>query len=142
MNVPDLAFTTLDRDQGDRFQSLRRELGASAVGLNMIVLQPGQRGRIHAHAHQEEIFLVLEGELTVVVEGVDHHVAPDGLVRVAPAARRQLVNAGPERLVLLAIGAAGEHAGRDAVAWTDWDDGGPGRPPQETPLPADLPGPA
>ncbi len=140
MDDPDLAFARLNRDQDDRFQSLRRELGASAVGLNMIVLQPGQRGRIHAHAHQEEIFLVLEGELTLVVESVDHRVAPDGLVRVPPAARRQLANAGGDRLVLLAIGAAGDHVGRDAVAWTGWDDDGPGRPPQETPLPEDLPG--
>jgi uncharacterized cupin superfamily protein len=136
----DVAFTTLDRDRSERFQSLRRELGASALGLNMIVLQAGQRGRIHAHANQEEIFLVLEGELTLLVEGDAHRVAPDGLVRVGPAVRRQLVNAGSDRLVLLALGAAGEHVGRDAVAWAGWDDDGPGRPPQETPLPEDLPG--
>lgn len=135
----DIAFATVRRDGGERFQSLRRELGVSTFGMNVITLEPGQRGRIHAHERQEEVYLVLEGELTLVVEGEEHVVARDGGVRVGPSVRRQLVNAGPDRLVLLALGGAGEHAGRDGRAWTSWDEGGPGRPPQETPLPEDLP---
>jgi mannose-6-phosphate isomerase-like protein (cupin superfamily) len=135
----DIAFATVRRDGGERFQSLRRELGVSAFGMNVITLEPGQRGRIHAHEHQEEVYLVLQGELTLVVEGEEHVVGPDGAVRVGPSVRRQLVNAGSERLVLLALGGAGEHVGRDGRAWTSWDEGGPGRPPQETPLPEDLP---
>jgi mannose-6-phosphate isomerase-like protein (cupin superfamily) len=135
-----LAFATIDRDTPERFQLLRRELGVSSFGCNLIVLAPRARGRIHAHEHQEEVFLVLEGELTLLVEGAEHVLGPDRLVRVGPAARRQLTNAGPERLVLLALGGAGEHAGRDGLAWEAWDDDSPGRPPQEIPMPADLPG--
>ena len=45
---------------------------------------------------------------------------------------------GTERLVLLALGGATEHVGRDGEAWTDWDADGPS-PPQEIPLPQDLP---
>jgi hypothetical protein len=60
------------------------------------------------------------------------------LVRVAPDLRRQLVNRGPERVVLLALGGAGEHVGRDAEAFASWDDER-GAPPQEVPLPEDLP---
>jgi hypothetical protein len=41
--------------------------------------------------------------------------------------------------VFLALGAAGEHKGRDARAWESWDDKDPGRPPQEVPLPDNLP---
>jgi hypothetical protein len=37
---------------------------------------------------------VLERELTLLVEGAEHVVGPDRLVRVGPAVRRQLVNAG------------------------------------------------
>jgi hypothetical protein len=66
-------------------------------------------------------------------------VSRAGLVRVAPDVRRQLVNHGDERLVLLALGGGGEHVGRDGRAWESWDEGGPGRPPQEVPLPDDLP---
>jgi uncharacterized cupin superfamily protein len=139
MAEPDITFAQLDRDGDERFQSLRRQLDVRSFGINLIVLQPGQRGRIHAHEHQEEVYLVLEGELTLLVEGVEHVLGPDRLVRVGAAARRQLVNAGARRLVLIALGGSGEHVGRDARAWTAWEDNGPGASPQEIPLPDDLP---
>jgi uncharacterized cupin superfamily protein len=136
---PDIAFAVLDRDSQERFQPLRRQLGVSSFGLNLIVLAPGQRGRIHAHARQEEVFLVLEGQLTLLVEAVEYVLGPDRLVRVGPAVRRQLVNGGSERLVLLALGGAGEHVGRDGQAWVSWEGGEAARSPQEVPLPEDLP---
>lgn len=140
MAEQDVAFTTLDPATGERFQSLRRELGVSSFGINLITLQPRERGRIHAHERQEEVYLVLEGELALVLDGGEEHgVKRDGAVRVGPGVRRQLVNRGPERLVLLALGGAGEHVGRDGRAWESWDEGGDGRPPQEVPLPSDLP---
>ena len=136
---PDITFAVLDRDPQERFQTLRRRLGVSSFGINLIVLAPGQRGRIHAHARQEEVFLVLEGQLTLLVEAVEHVLPADHLVRVGPAVRRQLVNGGPERLVLLALGGAGEHVGRDGQAWVSWEEGEPAGSPQEVPLPEDLP---
>jgi uncharacterized cupin superfamily protein len=135
----DVAFAAIDRDSGERFQPLRRQLGVSTFGMNLIVLAPGQRGRIHAHERQEEVYVVLEGELTLLVEGGEHVLGRDRLVRVGPAVRRQLVNAGTERLVLLALGGSSEHTGRDGLAWAAFADDSPGRPPQEVPLPDDLP---
>jgi uncharacterized cupin superfamily protein len=135
----DIAYSTIDRDSGERFQALRRQLGVSSFGMNLIVLQAGERGRIHAHERQEEVYVVLEGELTLLAEGAEELLGPDRLVRVGPSVRRQLVNAGPRRLVLLALGGSGEHVGRDGLAWSSWEDDSPGRPPQEVPLPEDLP---
>ena len=140
MPDPDISFARIDRDTADRFQLLRRELGVSSFGINLIALEPRQRGRIHAHVHQEEVFLVLEGQLTLLIEGRSHLLGADQLVRVAAPVRRQLVNAGPHRLLLLALGGAGAHEGRDGIAWESFDDTGPGRRPGlEIPLPADLP---
>jgi uncharacterized cupin superfamily protein len=135
----EVTFTTLDPASGERFQSLRRELGVTSFGINLITLQPRERGRVHAHEHQEEVYLVLQGELTLVLEDGEHSVKRSGLVRVPADVRRQLVNRGSDRLVLVALGGAGEHVGRDGRAWESWDEGGPGRPPQEVPLPDDLP---
>jgi mannose-6-phosphate isomerase-like protein (cupin superfamily) len=92
--------TRLDVEGEDRFQRLRAELGASAFGLNLIRLDPGQRGRIHAHERQEEVYVVLRGTLTLLVEGEAHELGPDEAVRVAPALKRQLVNLGEERAAL------------------------------------------
>ncbi|HET6505202.1 MAG TPA: cupin domain-containing protein [Baekduia sp.] len=135
----DVAFTTIDTRNSERFQSLRRELGVSSFGMNVITLAPRQRGRIHAHERQEEVFVVLEGELTIAIEGEEHAVAKHGAVRVAPSVRRQLVNRGSSTLILLALGAEGDHVGRDGRAWEAWDEDGEGRAPQEVPLPSDLP---
>ena len=135
----DLSFGVLDRDTGERFQRLRAQLGIESFGMNLIVLAPRQRGRIHAHEKQEEVYLVLEGQLMLFVDGVAHLLGPDRVVRVGPGVRRQLVNAGSARLVLLALGGAGEHVGRDGMAWASWDEDGPGRPPQDVPAPEDLP---
>jgi uncharacterized cupin superfamily protein len=139
MADPDLTFASLEADGGERFVLLRRQLGVKAFGMNLIVLQPRERGRIHAHGQQEEVYVVLAGELTLVVEGEEHVLGRGQVVRVAPAVRRQLVNRGWERLELLALGGSGEHVGRDGRAWTSWEEGGDGRPPAEIPLPEDLP---
>jgi uncharacterized cupin superfamily protein len=138
MDQPDVAFAAIDRNSRERFQPLRRELGVSSFGMNLIALEPRQRGRIHAHDQQEEVYVVLEGELTLLIEQDPHVLGPDDVARVGPAVRRQLVNAGADRLVLLALGGSGEHVGRDGRAWASWDDAGPGLPPQEVPLPDDL----
>lgn len=133
-----VSFTHIDVDSGGRFQALRRELGVSTFGLNLILLQPGQRGRIHRHERQEEVYLVLDGSLSLYVEGEEHALGQGALARVAPNVRRQLVNRRPQRVVLLALGGATDHTGRDGVAYADWDDS-TGASPQEIPLPDDVP---
>lgn len=133
-----VSFGQIATTSGERFQQLRRELGVSTFGMNLITLEPGQAGRIHRHEHQEEVYLVMAGQLCLVVEGEEHRLEAGGLARVAPAVRRQLVNRRPERLVLLALGGATAHEGRDGEAFAAWEDS-VGRPPQETPLPEDVP---
>ncbi len=127
----------LDPDVGERFLSLRRALGVTSFGINQVVLEAGQRGRIHRHERQEEVYLVVHGQLTLVLEGEESQFGKGDLVRVAPAVRRQLVNRGPERLVLVALGGAGEHQGRDGEAFASWEQES-GVSPQELPLPPDL----
>jgi mannose-6-phosphate isomerase-like protein (cupin superfamily) len=129
--------TQLDPDVGERFLALRRQLGVTSFGMNQIVLEPGQRGRIHRHARQEEVYLVLDGTLTLVIEDDPTDLSQGELIRVAPGVRRQLVNRGPDRLVLLALGGAGEHQGRDGEAFVSWSDESPVSP-QELPMPPDL----
>ena len=121
------------------FQSLRRELGVTSFGINVITLGPRQRGRVHVHERQEEVYLVLEGELTLIVEGEEHVLGRGELASIPPPTRRQLTNAGTDRVRVLALGGHGEHEGRDGRAWGSWEEGGEGRPPQEVPLPDDLP---
>ncbi|QEC48058.1 cupin domain-containing protein [Baekduia soli] len=133
-----LSRTQLDPDPADRFVSLRRALGITSFGMNQMVLRPGERGRIHDHEHQEEVYLVLEGTLTLGVAGEEVDLGPGEVARVPPGVRRQVSNRHRTRVVLIALGGHGEHQGRDASAFTTWDDPTP-VPPLELPLPDDLP---
>ena len=134
-----VAYSKLDHDGADRFQRLRAELGVTSFGINLLRLAPGQRGRIHRHEHQEEVYLVLEGTLTLELASESRDLQRGELARVAPDVRRRLVNRHPEPLLLLALGGAKEHVGRDGAAYESWDEEGAGRPPQEVPLPEDVP---
>ena len=132
-----VSVARIESEGGERFQPLRRELGVTTFGMNVIRLAPGQRGRIHRHERQEEVYIVLEGTLTLGVEGRERDLGRGELARVAPHVRRQLVNRGPGRLVLLALGGAETHEGRDGRAFASWEDR-EGASPQEIPLPTDL----
>jgi mannose-6-phosphate isomerase-like protein (cupin superfamily) len=134
---PGVTRARLDLDTAERFLPLRRKLGVTAFGLNQLVMQPGQRGRIHRHKEQEEVYLVLEGTLSLLVEGEEQTLERGELARVAPDVRRQLLNRGPGRLAVLALGGSGEHAGRDGEAFAAWEDEH-GVSPQDLPLPDDL----
>jgi len=135
---PGISFAKLDFEAGERFVRLRQELGLESFGLNLLLLEPGQRGRIHRHERQEEAYVVLEGELTLAIEGEEEHTLGQGdAARVAPDVRRQLSNRGDSRLALLAIGGATPHEGRDGQAFLSWDDDEP-KPPADVPLPDDL----
>lgn len=132
------SLARLDPATTERFVALRRALGVTSFGMNQLRLAPGERGRIHRHDHQEEVYLVLRGRLTVEIEREEHDLVEGDLLRVGPELRRRLVNRGPDLCLVLALGGAGDHQGRDGLAWTDWDDADP-RTPQEVPLPDDLP---
>jgi mannose-6-phosphate isomerase-like protein (cupin superfamily) len=133
----EITTARLQETAPERFVRLRKPLGVTSLGINQMILEPGQRMRIHLHDQQEEVYLVLAGRLTIVVEGEDRDFEPEELVRIPPHVRRQLVNRGPERVSLLALGGSGEHEPRDAKAFLDWD----GEPQDvgDVPLPDDLP---
>lgn len=68
---------------------------------------PHTRGRRHSDAGQEEVFVVLEGTLTMLLgdppERVD--VGPSGVVAVESGTPLQVRNEGDEELVLFIYGA-------------------------------------
>ena len=128
----------LKPDAEERFQLLRRDLGVTSFGLNLMAFGPGGRSRVHRHERQEEVYLVLEGTLTLQLEDDEIELGEGELARVAPEVRRQLVNRRRTPLVVLAMGGHGEHEGRDGHAYTSWEDQ-EGGSPREIPFPEDLP---
>jgi mannose-6-phosphate isomerase-like protein (cupin superfamily) len=76
---------------------------------------PGARGRRHADKVQEEVFVVLDGTLTVDLgEPPERHELERGSILVVqPGQILQLRNAGEDELVLFIYGAPPEQAGAD-----------------------------
>ena len=76
---------------------------------------PGARGKRHADKVQEEVFVVLDGTLTVDLgEPPERHELERGSVLVVqPGTILQLRNAGDDELVLFIYGAPPEQGGAD-----------------------------
>jgi quercetin dioxygenase-like cupin family protein len=113
------AYTVVDVGEiepqlGGRFRFVRRELGATAFGVNQIELAPGQEGREHDEldSGQEEVYVVLTGGGAMRVDDEEIELVPGRFLLVQPAARRLPV-AGPDGLVFVAVGAPpGAYAAR------------------------------
>lgn len=94
-------------------RSLSDPLGTTDVAINRYRLAPGEGlpGGLHAHADQEEVFVVLEGEATFEVletadgAGTEITVGEGEIVRFAPGEFQSGRNDGDGELVVLALGA-------------------------------------
>jgi uncharacterized cupin superfamily protein len=83
----------LERAYG-KWVLVRRSLGIGSFGINAVELPPGQSIPEHdesGRAH-EEVFLVLDGDAIMVVEGVDHPLRRGSYARLDPARRRTVRN--------------------------------------------------
>jgi quercetin dioxygenase-like cupin family protein len=85
---------------------LSERLGVTHVRANVWRYEPGAKGRRHRHPHQEETFVVLEGELTMYVgeppERVD--VPTGGVINVPAGTALQSANHGRSDLLVYAYG--------------------------------------
>jgi (S)-ureidoglycine aminohydrolase len=96
----------------------RRSLGLSAFGLNLVDIQPG--GQIPEHDEtgrdQEEVFVVLSGEATIVIDGDDHDMPEGTFARLDPGLTRTVVNRGSQPVRLL-IASAPRTSGYEPMEW-------------------------
>src|SRR5215207_5973875 len=80
-------FTILHRndlERSGRWLLARRSLGLRSFGMNLVEIEPG--GSIPEHDElerdQEEIFIVLEGDAILVVDGTEHPAPAGTFVRL------------------------------------------------------------
>src|SRR3954464_12303095 len=77
---------------GPGFRKIRGPLGVTAFGVNAIVLPPAYATNPHHHETQEELYVVLDGEIELTLGGQARTLGPGGLARVDPATVRSLRN--------------------------------------------------
>ena len=101
--------------EGSGFRKVRTGLGVTAFGANAVVLPPGYQAGRHYHDRQEELYVVLRGEVEFEFgDGERHVLGPGGLARVdAPTVRRFRNVSDSDEAVYLCVGGADGYVGRD-----------------------------
>ena len=103
-----------DLGEGPGFRKVRRALDVTEFGVNGVVLPPGHTSRRHYHDRQQELYMVLRGEIEFELDGVKHTLGPGGLARVdAPIVRCMRNTSETDDAVYLCVGGLGGYVGRD-----------------------------
>jgi quercetin dioxygenase-like cupin family protein len=114
-------FTIVHRDELERtgnWRLARRTLGVSSFGINMVEIPPGDAIPEHDEVDrdQEEVFCVLSGRATLIVDGTEH-LAPEGtLARIDPPRRRTVRNDGDSPALVLIVSAP-RSSGYEPMPW-------------------------
>ena len=107
----------LERDYG-KWVLVRRSLGLSSFGMNTVELPPGESIPEHDETDRmhEEVFLVLDGNPTMVVNGADHPLEPGSFVRLDPEPKRTVRN-DSDSLARVLIISAPTSSGYETMDW-------------------------
>jgi uncharacterized cupin superfamily protein len=97
---------------------VRKSLGVSSFGLNLVELPEG--GTIPEHDEterdQEEVFFVVDGSPTIIVDGVEYPLRPGSWARVDTVPQRTLRNDGAGIAKVL-IASAPRSSGYEPMDW-------------------------
>jgi mannose-6-phosphate isomerase-like protein (cupin superfamily) len=101
--------------EGYGFRKLRKELGLTGFGANVIVMPPGYAAPLHFHDEQEELYFVHRGAIEITFgDGSKQPIGEGGAARVDASTLRGVRNTSDsEDAVYLAIGGKGGYVGRD-----------------------------
>jgi uncharacterized cupin superfamily protein len=103
-----------DLGEGPGFRKVRQALEVTAFGVNAIVLPPGYESRRHYHDRQQELYVVMQGEIEFDFDGAKQTLGVGGLARVdAPIVRSLRNTSESDEAVYLCVGGEGGYVGRD-----------------------------
>jgi quercetin dioxygenase-like cupin family protein len=96
----------------------RRSLKLNAFGMNVVEIPPGERIPEHDETERdhEEVFIVLDGEAALVVEGEEIPAPAGTYARLDPEVRRTVANNGSGPATVL-ICSAPRSSGYEPMGW-------------------------
>lgn len=103
-------YTVAHREELERtgnWTLVRRSLDCKSFGVNLVEIPPGESIPEHDETgrDQEELFAVLSGSPTLVIDGEDHAAPPGTFARIDPARRRTVRNDGADPCSVLIVSA-------------------------------------
>jgi mannose-6-phosphate isomerase-like protein (cupin superfamily) len=100
--------------EGYGFRKIRKDLGVTEFGVNAIVLPAGAETGFHLHERQQELYIVIDGELEIEFDdGKGFRLGPGGVARVDAPVARKISNSGEGDATYVIVGAEGGYVGRD-----------------------------
>jgi uncharacterized cupin superfamily protein len=100
--------------EGYGFRKLRKGLGVTAFGVNVISMPQGFETGSHFHDKQEELYFVHRGAIEMEFgDGTTHRLDEGGSARVDAATLRKVRNVGDGDAVYLCAGGKDGYVGRD-----------------------------
>jgi quercetin dioxygenase-like cupin family protein len=111
-------FEAMEGSGACTWKLARKALGTSAFGFNLVEIEPG--GEIPEHdesqSGQVELYIVLEGEATMRLEGEDHPAPAGTFVSIEPPASRTILNRSDAPVTALLIGVQ-PGGGYEPMSW-------------------------
>jgi mannose-6-phosphate isomerase-like protein (cupin superfamily) len=107
-----------DCETAGNWQLVRRTLQLRAFGVNIVEIAPGERIPEHDETarDQEELFFVLSGSPTLIIDGEDYPAYPGTFARLDPSHSRTVRNDGEETASVL-IASAPVSSGYEPMSW-------------------------
>lgn len=107
-----------DLERSGEWLLVRRSLGVEAFGVNLVEIAPGDRIPEHDETGRdhEELFLVLEGSPSLVVDGREIEAPAGTFARLDPHLSRTVVNHGDEPAAVLIVSAP-RTSGYEPLDW-------------------------
>ena len=85
---------------------LSRPMGCKGIGFSFVRCKPGEGATyVHRHKVQEEVFIALKGEGTIILDGKRIKMPQGTIVRVGPTVWRALGNDSKRDAVFMVLGA-------------------------------------
>ena len=98
------AFMPLSKVKEKEF--LSRPMGCKGIGFSFVRCKPGEGATyVHRHKVQEEVFIALKGDGTIILDGKRIKMPEGTLVRVGPRVWRALGNDSKKDVVYMVLGA-------------------------------------
>ena len=87
-------------------QHLARPIGCKGVGFSYVRIKPGTGAdKVHRHKVQEEVFIALKGEGTIILDGKRIKMPEGTAIRVAAKVWRAIGNDSKKDVVFMILGA-------------------------------------
>ncbi|HEV7482778.1 MAG TPA: cupin domain-containing protein [Solirubrobacterales bacterium] len=111
-------FESMEGSGESTWMLARKALGTSAFGFNLVEIAPG--GGIPEHTEagsgQVELYVILEGEAVLRIEGEDHPAPAGTFASVEPPASRTILNRSDAPVTAMLIGVQPQ-GGYEPMSW-------------------------